>query len=387
MGADVIVVGAGPAGATCAYLLARVGINVILLEKAALPRYKPCGGGLTWRALQCLPVEPSDVTEVYAVGGRLAWNGQVVLEKTNNSFVAALVMRDRFDAWLAELAQMAGAHLQDRTPALRIEETPDHVQVETPTGILRARYLVGADGVNSLIARQFRGFSRITGVALEAEVDVPSRGLETQGPYLTFDFGVLPFGYGWIFPKRGHLSVGVFAAHGGRVPDLKRTLERFMGQYAHLAKGQVRLLRGHRIPLGGQRYPLHTRRMLLVGDAANLADAFLGEGISYALWSACLASQALQIGLTDRRADLAAYTRMVQTTLGRELRFAARLGRWVYSHPKRAVNVLVTSPKLQALWLNTLTARQSFTRLILSLPLYLPLVLAQYLQNKPHRQW
>jgi len=127
--------------------------------------------------------------------------------------------------------------------------------------------------------------------------------------------------------------------------------------------------------------------MLLVGDAANLADAFLGEGISYALWSAHLASQAIWTCLTDPQVGLATYTGKVQKTLGRELRFAARLGQWVYSHPKQAAMILATSPKLQALWLDTLTARQSFAHLVSTLPLYLPIMTVQYLQNKPYRQW
>ncbi len=387
MDADVIVVGAGPAGSLCTYYLARAGIKVILLEKTVLPRYKPCGGGLTFRALKHLPWDPSDVIRVYAVGGRLAWEGRLILEKSREPFVAAMVMRDHFDAWLVDKAQGAGAIFMDATPVLSVEELDNGIQVETPGGIFRAAYLVGADGVNSIVARRFPNFRRATGVALEAEVDVPPAGLDAQGFYLTFDFGILPQGYGWIFPKGDHLSVGVFAAHEGRSPDLRAHLMRFMVCYPHLAKGQVYLLRGHRIPLGGQRQPLHTRRMLLVGDAANLADAFLGEGISYALWSAHLASQAIRACLTDRQVGLATYTRKVQKILGRELRFAARLGQWVYSHPEQAAMVLATSPKLQALWLDTLTARQSFARLVLTLPFYLPVIMLQFLRNRRHRGW
>lgn len=382
----MIVVGAGPAGALCAYLLAHAGAKVILLEKSVLPRYKPCGGGLTLRALKYLPWDPSDVIRVYAVGGELTWEGRLILEKSRKPFVAAMVMRDHFDAWLVDKAQKAGAILMDATPVLGVEELDSGVQVETPGRILRAAYLVGADGVNSIIARRFPNFRRATGVALEAEVEVTPAELDAQGLNLTFDFGILPHGYGWIFPKGDHLSVGVFAAHEGRIPDLKACLMRFMACYPHLLKGQVHLLRGHRIPLGGQRQPLHTRRMLLVGDAANLADAFLGEGISYALWSAHLASQAIWACLTDPQVGLATYTGNVQKTLGRELRFAARLGQWVYSRPKQAAMILATSPKLQTLWLDTLTTRQSFAHLVSVLPLYLPILMVQYLQNKPYRQ-
>ncbi|MCX8023925.1 MAG: geranylgeranyl reductase family protein [Thermanaerothrix sp.] len=383
----MIVVGAGPGGALCAYLLAHAGAKVILLEKSMLPRYKPCGGGLTLRALKYLPFDPSDAVEVYAVGGKLTWEGRLILEKSREPFVAAMVMRDRFDTWLVDKAQAAGAFLMDATPVLGVEELDAGVQVETPGRIFRATYLVGADGVNSIVARQFPNFRRATGVALEAEVEVPSAALDAQGFYLTFDFGILPQGYGWIFPKGDHLSIGVFAAHEGRIPDLKAHLMRFMACYPHVINGKVHLLRGHRIPLGGQRQILHTRRMVLVGDAANLADAFLGEGISYALWSAHLASQVIWAGLTNHQVGLATYTKRVQKTLGRELRFAARLGQWVYSHSKQAATVLATSPKLQTMWLDTLTARQSFARLVLTLPLCLPLIMVQYLRNRPPRQW
>ncbi|WP_299027194.1 geranylgeranyl reductase family protein [uncultured Thermanaerothrix sp.] len=384
MDAEVIVVGAGPAGAMCAYLLACAGVKVIILEKAILPRYKPCGGGLTPRALKFLPFDPTPVVEVRAVGGQLTWEGRLLLQHRREPYVALLVMRDQFDAWLIGQAQKAGARLWSGTRVLQVEESADSVQVETSSGVLRAAYLVGADGVNSVVARSLRWPRRPTGVALEAEVRVSAEGLEHQGAYLTFDFGAVPYGYGWIFPKAHHLSVGVFYAREGRVPDLRMLLAQFMSRYPHLVAGKLERVQGHHIPLGGAHQPLHTQRTLLVGDAANLADAFLGEGISYALWSAHLAAEALLGCLANPQASLATYTRAVQVTLGRELRYAARLARWVYAHPKPAATLLVGSAWLQTLWVDTLTAQRSFTGFLHALPFYLPAILAQGLVWKSH---
>ncbi len=385
MDADVIVVGAGPAGALCAYLLARAGATVLILEKALLPRYKPCGGGLTLRALKFLPFDPSPIVEVRAIGGQLTWEGRLLLQCRREPCVALMVTRDRFDAWLIEQAQKAGARLLTGALALRVEESENFVQVETPSGTLRATYLVGADGVNSVVARHLGWRRRSTGVALEAELKVSAQGLEQQGAYLTFDFGALPYGYGWIFPKASHLSAGVFYAREGRAPDLKALLRHFLSHYPHIAGATIERVQGHRIPLGGEPQTLHTRRILLVGDAANLADAFLGEGISYALWSAHLAASVLFDCLANGQASLAMYTHAVQKNIGRELRHAARLGRWVYAHPKHAAALLVGSAWLQTLWIDTLTARRSFTALLHILPLYLPAILAQSLTRRQHR--
>jgi len=381
--ADVIVVGAGPAGSMLAYHLARAGVKVLLIEKARLPRYKPCGGGLTWRALKNLPADPTPVIASRALGGMLGMGGRIWLRDEISPFAVALVMRDQFDSWLAEQAANAGAQLWDQTPVLRVEESAEEVSVETPRTTLRAAYLVGADGVNSIVARNLGLLpKRPTGVALEAELDVAPGLLGEQSAYITFDFGILPHGYGWIFPKADRLSVGVFRAKSGSYPGLRDALWALLAAYPALQQGHISLIQGYRIPLGGGNDSLHTRRALLIGDAANLADPFLGEGISFALQSAGIACQVLLHSLQGGYKDLGAYTHHVDREIRRELRSAARLGAWVYGNPWRAATLLRRSQRLRRLWLDALADRLPYRTLLIQLAVYLPQILAQALGRR-----
>ncbi len=126
-------------------------------------------------------------------------------------------MRDRFDHYLVQQAVQAGANLLEGISVVSVEEKSDRVVVTTTQGELQAQLLAGADGVNSIVARSMGLMpDREVGVAVEAELAVSPASLEAQGGFATFDFGALPGGYGWIFPKRDHLSVGVFRAVPGK---------------------------------------------------------------------------------------------------------------------------------------------------------------------------
>jgi len=223
---DVIVVGTGPAGAVLAYLLAKRGLDVLILERETLPRYKTCGGGLTLKAIQNLPFDVNAVLEHKAVGGIVTYAGQQLLKVEIGWPAAWLVMRDRFDHYLVQQAVLAGARLVEGVKVSGVEQRGDRMVVTTTQGELHAQLLAGADGVNSIVARSVGLIpNREVGVALEAELAVPPASLDTQGAYATFDFGALPGGYGWIFPKRDHLSVGVFKAIPGKAGELKKALE------------------------------------------------------------------------------------------------------------------------------------------------------------------
>jgi len=288
---DVIIVGAGPAGAVLAYLLARFGLDVLVLEKATLPRYKTCGGGVTLKTLQNLPFDAGPVYECQAVGGILSYAGRQLLKADLGWTVAWTVMRGRFDHFLIQQAVMAGATLVEDVAVEGVTLHDDRVVVHSAKGDYAARLLVGADGVNSGVARSLGLLpDRRVGVAVEAEVAVPPSGLEAQGAYATFDFGALPHGYGWIFPKQDHLSVGVFQAQPGKAAGLRQRLDQFIACQPALQGGQMLHFQGHPIPLGATRQPVDRGRALLVGDAANLADPWLGEGIYYAVLSARLAA-------------------------------------------------------------------------------------------------
>lgn len=370
---DVIVVGTGPAGAVLAYLLAKRGLDVLILERATLPRYKSCGGGVTWKAVQNLPFDVSAVFEHKAVGGVVNYAGQQLLKVEVGWPIAWLVMRDRFDHYLVQQSVRAGAKLVEGIRVVNVEDKGDRVVVTTTKGELSAQLLAGADGVNSIVARSVGLLTeREVGVAVEAELAVSPASLESQGAYATFDFGVLPGGYGWIFPKQDHLSVGVFKAIPGKAIELKRALEKFIASEAVLLDPKILHLQGHQIPLGGRTTILHKDRVLLLGDAANLADPWMGEGISYAVVSARIAAEQIYYALESRQIDLSGYTKLINASITPQLLSARMFAKVVYALPEMWTDLLSKSPFMQQMVFDVLRGDRTFRQMTAGLLLGMP---------------
>ncbi|HEX9091891.1 MAG TPA: geranylgeranyl reductase family protein [Anaerolineales bacterium] len=358
---EVIVVGAGPAGSVLAYLLARGGLDVLILERANLPRYKSCGGGVTWKAVQNLPFDASPVFEHQATGGVVTYQGRQMLRVEINQAIAWLVMRDKFDHFLAQQAISAGARLKEGTSVVKVEDRGDRVVVSTTHGELQSLLLAGADGVNSRVAHSVGLLAqREADVGLEAELAVSPAELEKQGSYATFDFGAIAGGYGWIFPKRDHLSVGVFKASRGKANGLRRALDRFVASQDVLTKPQILHLQGHQIPLGGRKHALDKGRVLLVGDAANLADPWIGEGISYAIMSAHLAAEQMAKAIENQAFDLSGYTRLINASITPQLRVARLFAKVVFALPQFSSDLLSRSPFLQQLVIDVIQGKRTF---------------------------
>lgn len=375
---DAIVVGAGPAGAVLAHELAQRGLEVLILEKTNLPRYKPCGGGLTRKAIQSLPFDVRPVIEREAAGGILSYRGRWLLRVDTRPPVASLVMRDRFDGFLVQRAVEAGAHLAEGVTVTGVEEFPNRVVARAGRETFAAQLLAGADGVNSLVARSVGLLAqRETGIALEAELAVPPSALEMQGPYATFDFGALPHGYGWVFPKSEHLSVGVFQAAPGKATGLRQRLEAFIESQAVLREHARLSLRGHRIPLGGREQPLHRSRVLLVGDAANLADPWLAEGLYYAIISAQWAAAAMAEALEGGVVYLKEYTARVNAEIVHQFRYARRLAAIVYRLPRQCSLALARSPLMQEAVFDVMRGDLTFRQLTHTLARRLPRILQE----------
>jgi geranylgeranyl reductase family protein len=382
MNYDVIVVGSGPAGAVVSYELARQGIKVLIIEKSKLPRYKPCGGGITKKTLDELPIGIQSAIEVESKGGIFSFGGKQLFKINIQRTVAWLVMRDSFDYFLVQKALEAGASLMDSTRVLTVDQRDKDITISTNKGKYQSQILVGADGVNSIIARSLNLIhNRKTGVAIEAEVSVPLEKLKEQGAYATFDFGALPNGYGWIFPKKDHLSIGVFHAKNGKLPSIRNYLHMFIESHHVLAKHEFLNIRGHRIPLGDHHTgTLHTQRAILVGDAANLADPWLGEGIYYAVLSARIASKVIINSLDKDIARINEYSHIIFRDIGKQFDQARRLARLTYRFPRLCSNLLKNSPDLQEIVFGTMRGDYKFQHTNLSLLKKFPRILLQSLQ-------
>ena len=288
---DAIVVGAGPAGSTTAYRLARAGARVCLLDRARFPRDKPCGGGLTLRAVRELPLSVEPVVEervdTLELGFRYAQRWSRRAEKP----LILMTQRRRLDAFLAEQAAAVGAEFRDGAKVTAV----DPAGVVTLDGErLEADVVVGADGANGITARSLGLPAHEHGVALEGNVGYASARRERYGGRAVVELGVVPGGYAWVFPKGDHVNVGVggWQSEGPRLRERLRELCSALG----IDERDVHDLRGHRLPMrGATRRPVQGR-VLLVGDAAGLVDPLSGDGMYEAFVSARLAAETILAG-------------------------------------------------------------------------------------------
>ncbi len=327
---DVIIAGAGPAGSTLGYELARMGISVLILEKERLPRYKPCAGGITVKAANMLGLDISAVTRSVVHGARVTYRKNKAFTKWYDQPLIYTVMRDEFDHLLVRRSQEAGATVIDNEAVCRIETTADAVRVMTTKNALQAQILVGADGARSTVAGH-AGLMQKTylGMGLEAETSVAGEKLVQWDSLMGLDLGHIRGGYGWVFPKKDHLSVGA----GGPLRQVRRLRSGYRAvlKSYDLGSGSVSRMRSHYLPVRRKGMAIQSKRCLLLGDAAGLVDPLTGEGIHNAIKSAQIAAPIIDQCLRANILDLRDYQDAVDRELMPELRAArafARLFTW-----------------------------------------------------------
>jgi len=334
---DVAVVGAGPAGASAARVLAEAGARVVLLEKHDLPRYKTCGGGVVGRALRGLPPAVRDAVksavverDCRAADLDFGHDGLHFRARRDRPLIS-MVMRDRFDAALVAAAERAGAEIRPRCPVRAVAREADRTRLDTADGPVVARFVVAADGATSETAR-LCGWSpaRLCAPALEAEVRVPDADFARLAGAARFDFGPVRAGYGWVFPKRAHLSIGVCSMRGG--VNLNAGLTSYL---AALGLNRLEHIEKHGffVTLGARADGIARGRVLLAGDAAGLADPVTGEGISAAIESGTFAARAIVDGGGEPERVRERYDRSL-AGLRREVRVGRILARLTYERPR-----------------------------------------------------
>ena len=295
---DAVVVGAGPSGATAAYGLARGGMRTLIIEKAKLPRYKTCGGGVTYKVARALPFSIEQVTERTVRKVDFSWKMASPYIASSPEPLVYMVQRSRFDNYLTEQAVGAGAVLMDQTTVSGVELTETGVTISTSRGPIHAGFVVGADGATGRVARSLGLMSDRQAIpALESEVVAAPATMDYWYDKIGLDLGQLRASYGWVFPKGDHLSVGV-----GGYPFLEEygaKLKKYDEAHtAARAPGVTRVIRSHGylLPLRRPGAPVQKGRAYLVGDAAGMVEAFTGEGIYWAIRSGQIAATSILKG-------------------------------------------------------------------------------------------
>ncbi len=345
MAHDLIIVGGGPAGASCARRAAQKGVDVILLEKQEHPRRKVCAGGFRPGLTSLLDFDVSPVIEHESCGSHVYSPSRIQVVCTKPMLTGYTVKRSIFDHFLLKKAEEAGAEVRSDVEVTDLEESRDEVTVRSKDGqSFTSKYVVGADGVNSRVARsagiKTSWKDNEIGLCFEAGVPMdPSDIMRiTQGPYgpdkvcIEIFFGGIQHGYGWCFPKKDEVSLGM----GCLMPyakDLRTAWEKFVDEFEKRNSVKVDLSNesAMRVPLKGPIQNTITKRIMLAGDAGGFVSPATGEGIYYAVASGQIAADTVSDILQGRTKGTKEYQRRWKADVGKQLKASNSLANLLFN--------------------------------------------------------
>lgn len=367
---DVAIVGAGPAGAFAAFLLARSGARVTLFDPSH-PREKACGGGVTGRALSLVSaaIGTAPLAGVPIASARFEdpadRSAEVALNARGFTSDSSLIVVSRaaFDRALLDGAIAAGAMF---TPArVTAVDTSTHgVTVRTDRGLWQGDVILGADGANSFVRRRLgRAFER-----RQLSIATGFYAHDVSSDEIVIRFVPEPQGYIWSFPRTDHLAIGICAQADESQPGPLREIVADWIKRSHVADGARLEPYSWPIPsLAEADYERDTPagdRWMLLGDAAGLVDPITREGIFFALRSAQMAVDALLANSTHTDAARI-YRASLAAEIYPELKHAARLKRQFFRGPftRLLVDALTRSDSVRAIMRDLVAGQQPYGRL------------------------
>ncbi|MCP3872099.1 MAG: geranylgeranyl reductase family protein [Desulfobacteraceae bacterium] len=287
---DVAIIGAGPAGTAAAFDLLTRGLKVLILDKYEFPRKKACAGGITPKGYHLFKYDISSQVKRKCRTVKINPSNKTPFFIQEKKTLCYMTKREDLDLFSLNMVIEKGADFRIIKKIHSIEEKQSSVEIRTDVQSFKASYLIGADGANSVVRRfvsetrrtqQTRFYQKQFAIEADVMMDRPDQYK------MEFDFSKIKKGYYWIFPKDDHVNIGIYTID----PNLNlKTQDLFEYAEDKLSNNKLGAIKGYPICTGGFNYRPDSKRILLVGDAAGMAERLLGEGIYFAVKSGQLAA-------------------------------------------------------------------------------------------------